>query len=344
MTRLSILAILISIPLLGSAQAPSVQREITLGCGACAAASQFSEIQAVAVGSSGEILVADRDAPALRRFDATGKSLWSGGTRGSGPGEYQLIFHATFLPNGGVAVVDMTSRRVTTLAPDHRVASTTQLSHFATTAGSDFSGNIVTAAEGPRGTLEIVRWRGGTVAPFGAQGSAALVAQNASVAISPSGVVAAFVNGAEYRIVRFDSAGTRLPDLTRSIERVRRTNEEEAELRARAARGAAMVAAELRGRGGNPRPTPAFPESERSLKPHAATDGIRYDPSGRLWVRTMRGDGASTVFDIFSPAGTFSGSLTLPVAVKVFALGGNYLVTASDNDDGIPEVIRWRVK
>ena len=332
-----------------SAQAPSVQRDLVLGCEACGGAAQFSSIFDVAVSASGDIVVADRDAPVLRRFDAAGKPAWSGGAKGRGPGEYQLVLRAAFLPNGGVVTVDMTAQRVTALAPDGRVTSTAVLPRFATTASADFAGNVIVGAEGPRGTLDLFRWRAGVVTPvtlaLGSGSSAETAPRNSSVALSPAGVIAAFVNTDHYVIVRVDSAGKRLPDLRRAVERVRRTNEEEAELRGRLARSSEMVAAEARTRGGSgARPVPVFPESERSLKPHATVDAMRYDPQGRLWVRTMRGDRTNTVFDVFAANGTFAGTVTVPVAVQSFALGGTYLVTAGENADGIPQVIRWIVR
>jgi hypothetical protein len=259
------------------------------------------------------------------------------------------VIHTAFLPNGGLVIVDMTTQRVTALGADHKVGSTTQLPRFPTTTGSDYSGNVVVGGETPRGLLDLVRWRAGAVSllpsPVASNADPNTTARNSSVALSPTGVIAAFINNERYVIVRIDSTGKRLPDLTRSIERVRRTSEEEAELRARSARMGAMVAAEARRAGGSgARPVPVIPETERSLKPHATVDGLRYDPAGRLWVRTMRGDLASTVFDVFAANGTFAGSVTLPVAVTSFALGGNYLVTAAEDANGIPVVTRWRVR
>lgn len=331
----------------GGAQAPTVQRDLTFGCESCGGALQFSTIFGVAVSANSNILVVDRDAPVLRQFDAAGKSTWSGGTKGRGPGEYLLVIHTAFLPNGGLVVVDMTTQRITELGADHRVAGTTPLPRFPTTVGADFSGNVVVGAEGPRGTLDLVRWRAGTATPMSLQlaSNPNAAARNASVALSPAGVIAAFLNADQYAIVRADSSGTRLSDITRTIERVRRTNEEEAEFRRRLARGAAMVASEAQSRGASgARAAPIFPEAERALKPHVTVDALRYDPSGRLWVRTMRGDRSKTLFDVFASNGALLGTVTVPVGITAFALGGNYLVTAGENADGIPQVIRWVVR
>ena len=89
---------------------------------------------------------------------------------------------------------------------------------------------------------------------------------------------------------------------------------------------------------------PAIPAGERGLKPHIAIDGLRYDDTGRLWVHTMRGDETNTVLDVFAPGGGFLGSVTLPKRITSFALGGSYLATAGENEDGIPVVTVWTVK
>jgi hypothetical protein len=326
-----------------------MQRDVTFGCESCGGASQFSGIFDVAVSARGEILVADRDAPMLRLFDAAGKAVWSGGTSGRGPGEYQLVIRSAFLPSGGLVIVDMTAQRVTELAADHSVVSTTLLPRFPTTAGADFAGIVLIGAEGPRGSLDLVRWSAGAVTPVAVpladNPNVNMMPRNSSVALSPSGVIAVFINNEQYVIARVDSSGARLGDLTRAVERVRRTNKEEADLRGQLAKGTGMVAAEAKSRRvSGARPAPAFPVAERTLKPHVTVDALRYDPSGRLWVRTMRGDLSNTVFDVFASNGAFIGAVAVPAVVQAYALCGNYLVTGGASVDGIPQVTRWIIR
>jgi sugar lactone lactonase YvrE len=80
------------------------------------------------------------------------------------------------------------------------------------------------------------------------------------------------------------------------------------------------------------------------FKPHASTDALRYDDAGRLWVRTLRGTGRTTVFDVFGPTGAFVGEVTLPVQASTYSLAGSYLATASERADGVPVVVLWSVR
>jgi sugar lactone lactonase YvrE len=81
-----------------------------------------------------------------------------------------------------------------------------------------------------------------------------------------------------------------------------------------------------------------------SLKPHFVIDALRFDDTGRLWVLTMRGGVQRAVFDIFSPAGEFLGSVTVPAHVTTYALGGTWLATGGEDADGIPRITLWRVR
>lgn len=120
---------------------------------------------------------------------------------------------------------------------------------------------------------------------------------------------------------------------------------EEAEYRQRLSRDMAMMSAEMKKSGHEGKATPpAIPPAERGLKGHITVDGLRYDDGGRLWVHTMRGDETKTVFDVFSPSGGFSGEVTVPMRVSGFGLGGNLLVTAGENEDGVPVVVVWSIR
>lgn len=340
-------------------QVPTLVPDRTLGCESCGGALQFGNIWEVALSPRGDMLVVDRDAPMLREFDAQGRPHWSGGRQGAGPGEYQLVLRAGFLPDGALAVVDMTGRRITTLGPDRKVARTTPLTIFATTAGLAGNGDAVLVAETPRGTLQGLQWRDGelralslptpTSAGDPTAAASARLASNSSVARSASGVTALLAHNERYEILRFDSTGAALPPIARSIERVRRTPAEVQALRERIARNGRIMASMEGARQKAPAKstsassTPILP-SELTLKPHVAVDGLRYDDSGRLWVRTMRGDDAHTIFDVFSPAGALLGSVTIAQQVQAFAFGGRWMITAFEDEDGVPKVRRWVVR
>ena len=331
-------------------QAPTVTRNFTLGCADCGGALQFSSFQTLEISSKGEILVADRDNPMLRLFDATGKPIWSGGQKGKGPGEYQHILRAAFRPDGGLDLVDFTGRRLTTLGPDRKLVSSHTLQTFSTTAGANDKGAIVLGAESPMGTIKVFRVRGRELEPVTVPEIAKPAEGNAfkgsSVDIASNGTLAIIPSNDRYQIVLIDSAGKRLPDITREIERTRRTPAEEQAMRARLRGGMGQMMEAMEksaGKSSSKAPVPVHGTSDLSLKPHFAVDGLRFDSSGRLWVRTMRGDGTHTIFDVFSPAGAFLGAVTLDGQVQLFALAGNWLVTSGENADGVPTVTRWTV-
>ncbi len=342
---LVLLPVLGAIPRLAAAQLPVVEPDLTLGCGQCGGAAQFSAIRDVAISARGALLVADRDAPILRAFDSSGTVAWSAGTPGQGPGEYRSVVRAVLLPGGEVAVVDFTNRRITRLSPQHRVVATTTLPFAPTTAGANATGDVLVGAEGPLGAFGVVRWRGDTVArvvPPRPEVEPAAAARGASVAVAPDGTMAFLVNNEQYDIVREDAVGRRLPDLRRTVARVPYTAAEQQEIRDRAAQEVGMMNAMRQRAGATPSHPP--PTTVRTLRPHALADALRYDPSGRLWVRTMRGDSTQTLFDLFAPTGAFLGTVPLPGHIEAFALGGRYLATVAMDDAGVPRVTRWIVR
>ncbi|MFN0099758.1 MAG: hypothetical protein ACKVS7_13870 [Gemmatimonadaceae bacterium] len=60
-------------------------------------------------------------------------------------------------------------------------------------------------------------------------------------------------------------------------------------------------------------------------------------------MRTMRGDHAGTVFDVFSAGGAFLGEVRLSGVVAAFAFAGSWLAVASETDEGYPVVRIYRV-
>jgi hypothetical protein len=165
-----------------------------------------------------------------------------------------------------------------------------------------------------------------------------------SVAVAPNGDIAYLVTGDTYRIARLSAAGKALADVTRDIPRPKRTPAELAEVEKRiGSMGVAKAAAEGKQSSGSKALMPST-ASRYEFKAHAATDGLRYDDTGRLWVRTMRGVGQSTVFDIFLASGTYVGELVLPIAVESYSLAGSYLATATEREDGITVIVVWAVR
>jgi sugar lactone lactonase YvrE len=121
----------------------------------------------------------------------------------------------------------------------------------------------------------------------------------------------------------------RTPDEIAALERIRQKS------RGQAATEAGMA----RGRGALPPRTAGVAE----LKPHMAIDGLRFDDSGRLWVRTMRGDHSRTILDVFAPGGAFLGEVLVPHAMSAFSFGGRWLAADVEWEDGTRRVMVWEV-
>jgi hypothetical protein len=349
-TRFALAASLALVPSLGAAQAPVLTKDFTLGCADCGGALQFSNFHTVELSPKGEILVADRDNPMLRLFDGTGKPVWSGGTKGRGPGEYQYILRVAFRPDGGLDVIDLSGFRHTTLGADRKVIASSTLQSLPTTAATNDRGAMVIGSESPGGGFKVFRVRAGgmdpVVLPSLPKPENEKPFKGSSVALAPNGSIAFVPNNTLYQVVVIDPSGKRLADITRNIERPLRTAQEEQALKARIkGEMGQMMAALEKSTGKAPSGTPIATEPvQLSLKPHFAVDGLRYDGAGRLWARTMRGDDAHTVFDVFSPSGAFLGSVTVDGTVQHFALAGKWLLTSGENADGVPTVTRWSVR
>ena len=325
------------------AQAPTVTRKLTIGCESCSGPDQFGSIWDVSVSASGEALVTNKEAPMLRRFDSNGKSSWTGGPKGKGPGEFELPIRGA-LTSAGIVVIDMTNSRVTEIGPSGKIGAMMPLTSMATTSGVGRRGDMVVGYDDMgRGFRVMAKPAGATEIRLLARFPGSF--KNKSVALAPDGGIAVALDGEKYEIQRRGADGSALYPIIRDIPRPQRSTVEEAEFRQRLSRDLGAMAAEMKrqGKGGNVAPPP-IPPGERGLKPHITVDGLRYDDAGRLWVHTMRGDEVTTVLDVFAAGGDFLGSVTLPMRITHFALGGSYLATASENEDGIPVVTVWTVR
>jgi hypothetical protein len=333
----------------GEGQVPKLERIAEIGCADCGDARQLSSTWDVAVNETGDVLVVDRDAPTLRMFDKTGRSLWGRGRPGAGPGEYRFAMRAAMGPGETVQVVDMRLRRLTRLASDGSVAKSLTIPFFvAGSATRGRQGELVLLSDDFKRTGTLHRWSASAETPVQIlsfqtppPGEATM---SASVAVAPNGTVAYLSTADTYAIHRLSPAGQPLPALVRDIPRPRRTPEEIAAMKGRMGMvGAAVKATQERKESGGSKSL-LSDEDRFQFKPHAATDALRYDDAGRLWVRTMRGTDKSTVFDVFSSAGAFVGEVTLPMAVTAYSLAGSYFAAATEKDDGTPIVVLWSVK
>jgi hypothetical protein len=135
--------------------------------------------------------------------------------------------------------------------------------------------------------------------------------------------------------------------ITRDIPRVRRTAAElealERRRREAGQRAAERLAASGRGGGRGVSPPVLQRSGTDELKPHVSIDGLRYDDSGTLWVKTMRGGDGVTIFDLFAPDGQFLGEITVPARLGAFSLAGRWLAADVESDDGTPVVTLWEI-
>jgi hypothetical protein len=325
------------------AQAPTIARHLTVGCESCDGPAQFGSILDVAVSSRGEVLVVNKEAPMLRRFDASGKSIWTGGPKGKGPGEFTWPDRFAFTPNGMI-VIDGGNNRVTELTASGEVVGSTPLTSMLATSGVNPDGNVVMGFDDMGRSFRIMSKPLASadlrqVAKF--PGSY----ESKAAAMAPDGGVAVILDIRKYHILRLDAQGNALAPIVRDIPQPRRTAVEEAEHQQRLSGELAQMSAIMKSQGKEGKlKAPAVPPEKRGLEPHFMTDGLRFDDLGRLWAETMRGDETKTVFDVFAPSGGYLGEVTVPMRITAFALGGRYLATGGENENGIPVVTVWTVK
>ena len=328
-------------------QIPRLTRVAEFGCVDCGGPTQFASILDVVVTDSGTVLVVNTDDPMLRMFDRSGRSLWTSGRAGTGPGEFRLPIRAAVGPRG-IQVVDMSLRRLSRLDASGGFLQSAPITGFAASASSrGRTGELIILVDNFRGQFTLQRW---TPADSGnvigevpkSEAARAGVLTIPSSAVSPNGEIAVLRDGNEYRILRLSPSGTALGEIVRDIPRLKRTPEEIEAVERRRKAAADRVASE-RGRTGGRGAPPIRPPSDE-FKPHIAIDGLRFDDTGRLWVRTMRGNEHSTVFDLFRADGGYLGELTVPAAIGSFSLAGRWLATTAESDDGVPRIVIWEVR
>lgn len=328
-------------------QAPTIQRLLTIGCEDCGDARQFSTVLDVDINARGDVLVVDRDAPILRLFDQTGRLLWSGGRKGSGPGEYRLPIRGKLLEDGSMIVVDMQLKRITVIAPDRTVRETVPVDRFVGQVAITARGNVAIGSDDFRGLLHVLRWAPGQqlrtvgTVPVGSPAAGGTITMP-SLALSSSGQLASLATP-DYVIALRDSSMRLVRELRRDVAPIRRTPAEEAVMTERiGGRGQQAAGAE---RDAARSSTPILPDNrDRSLKPHFKVDALRFDTRDRLWVQTMRGNESSTVVDLFAANGQFIAALTIPHVIGAFAVAHDRMVAAVESGDGIPQVMVWSVR
>jgi hypothetical protein len=99
----------------------SLVRELRFGEDTGAEEYLFGEVSELAVDRDGSIFIFDRQAPALRKYDANGRFVRTFGRSGQGPGEYRNAGGLALLRDGRVLLWDGANWRFNVYAPDGAV-------------------------------------------------------------------------------------------------------------------------------------------------------------------------------------------------------------------------------
>jgi hypothetical protein len=349
--RVALVVALLGMPTTSAGQQTPVRLEhlTRIGCVECTGPTMFAGIQTIAIGD-GRIVVADRVAPYLRVFDASGKVLRAFAGKGNGPGELQLPIHIGPRPGSQLEVYDMTQRRFTRFDSTGSAVHTRPLTDFAVMVTSptqraesyiitsDFRSQeqpILLIADANKEPAKVAALKPDF--PLHAPGEHA---RTPAFAARPGGGFAVGDGIAEYRIRRYDRDGKALGDIVRTIPKRRKTSEELALEKEQMQRRAARIAAMRRAEGGSPSFGAFTPREESN---HFSIDALNYDDAGRLWVRTDRGGLSTTIFDLFDPAGKYLGELRVPEKIGPYALGSGLLAGKVTDADEVEYVSIWRV-
>lgn len=85
---------------------------------------EFGLLVGAAVGSDGSVYVLDDLNTQIVKIDEGGKLQWRRGRKGEGPGEYRVPYRIAARPDGGVAILDWGTGRVTLLSASGSVDGT----------------------------------------------------------------------------------------------------------------------------------------------------------------------------------------------------------------------------
>lgn len=315
------------------------------GCEDCSGPLQFSSISDIAIADDRVIWVGDAQEPRIRAFTRDGKPLTAFGRKGRGPGEIQGIHR--LLPDGGsgVRLVDMLDYRVTHFDSAGKPLSIVRLPSFPFDASASGAHDVYLLFSQFRpGTSMIRVLRAGADSLSHVRGPivdfprADAAAELHSLAASPAGDVAVGDGDEEYRVRVYRRDGS-VHDITRSIPRARRTDAEKEAMRSRMGAVAGRLQAEVGG-SGRRAAAPSVPDE----KPHFHWTALEFDPLGRLWVRTGRGNEKQAVFDVFDPSFAYLGEVIVPGTVGAFIPGRELLVTSGETEAGFPVVKLWRIR
>jgi len=246
--------------------------------------------------------------------------------------------------DSGISAVDMRMQRVLLLDPEGAERSRTPAGSFplAATFAPESEALALSVASFRERTAGLVRWDP-------AVGEIETVMESVddivltrpgrpplyfSIALAPSGAIAIGEGLDVYRIQLFSADGSREQEIVRDPPRTPKTDDEIRAEREALAAGPGRAAAE----GGVGRAIEVDP-----LRRHFSLDALRFDPDGRLWVRTDRAR-EGTVFDVFGADLRYLGEVRIADRGRAFSVGQGHLAFAALDELDLASVKLYRTE
>ena len=325
--------------------------------------SQFFRILDVALLAGGDVIVVDGGSSEVRRYDATGRHLWSAGGRGEGPGEFRRPRYLGRRDDGSFLVWDRSLFRLSVIGENGEVILSQRRSspdgrEFIVQGLFDdgawlvtFPVSISAPSAGTAWADTIGLWRYDPVREDRVR-LAGIIGQRwiwtgqhmLPVPFSPrplraiDGSRLAVASGPDAEISVHDAAGSLVARYRFARDRetvtesdVRQVIESLVEIGQSGAPAAAWR--DWRDRMEIPRYEPAF-------------DWLLADGNGTLWARRFQSDPLSREppsWDVFDPTGVYLGSVSTPGGLAVLAIGDGLLAGVYRDELGVEYVGVHRV-
>jgi len=334
-----------------------VREEMRIGSLSGDPAYQFGRVGSIAVGSAGQFVVVDRQAPSVRVFDADGTHVRTVGRKGGGPGEFAGPAHAEFGPHGHLWVPDPQNARLSVIdttgafVTEHRMPGGFFMTPWP--GGFDLAGGFYLPVPlnrdgefglaivrhdlelNPLDTLPRIenpnpprRWE--LVNP---DGDGRLVASvpfwpGLTRTRAPQGTQWGLMTG-DYTLFEVGVTGDTLRVIQADFEPFPVTDTDREE----ALEGLSWFTDE-----GGRVDTSLIPDT----KPAAWS--LFVDETGRIWVNRMTDRPRGQDFDVFDSTGQLLGGVELPVPIhRMQRVVGDYIYGVTQDELGVPYIVRLRI-
>jgi len=282
----------------------AIEPEVEIGTEAGDPDSLLSNVGGAVRLDDGRIVVADGDRLALRIFDSAGRPAGSMGGRGEGPGEFGYL-HGLIHCNGELWALVLPSAFSRSARASLHGLEGELLADLGEVFGSE------------RWTFE----RGSMPHPYGRQTVLALDDERAFVGTSDGHEFLEYdLLGGLVRRVRWQGSSLDLD--AGEIDRFKEWITEVAELDPRMRLDAELAR------------TMEYPETM------PAYTAMQIDDTGHLWLRVFSPPGVNREsWEVFSPDGTWLGTVAVPLGTAVTQIGSDYLLGIHQDELGT-EVVR----